>query len=297
MKVFITGATGWIGAAVTTELIEAGHSVTGLARSDSSVDTLTALGAEAYRGHLDDLPTLRRAAEKSDAVIHLANKHDFAHPEISNAAERSAVETIGEALAGSHRRFLLASGAPGGLGRVANENDVSAHHGIASMRGGSENRALEFLEKGVGVTGIRFAPTVHGFGDHGFISTIVSIARDSGVSAYIGDGENLWPAVHRSDAAHLVRLGLESTKPPTILHAMAEEGVPTREIAAAIGRGLGLPTVSIDPSDAGEHFGWIGRFFALDLPVSSSLTRQSLAWSPTGPTLLEDIASGAYFAV
>ncbi|MCU1479895.1 MAG: 3-beta hydroxysteroid dehydrogenase [Subtercola sp.] len=297
MRVFITGASGWIGSAVTDELLANGYEVLGLARSDESAARLEAKGAQVLRGDLDDLSALRSGASDTDATIHLANKHDWAHPDVSNKAEREAVETIGEALAGSNRKFLLASGVAGAVpGRSLTENDASPFHGLESPRGGSENRALEFVEQGVGAVSVRFAPTVHGAGDKGFVKFIVDAAKTSGVSGYIGDGTNHWPAVHRTDAARVVRLGLEKAAPGTLLHAIGEEAIATRTIAEAIGRGLGLPVSSIAPEDAQAQFGMIGAFFGMDIPASSALTRELLGWQPTGPTLIEDLDSGVYFA-
>jgi nucleoside-diphosphate-sugar epimerase len=298
MRVFVTGASGWIGSATVDELLTAGHEVLGLARSDASARALEAKGVTVQRGDLDDLDSLRAGAAASDAVVHLANKHDFANPAVSNRAERDAVQTIGDALVGSDRPFLLAAGVAGfQLDREVVETDASAAHGLDSPRGGAENLALEFAARGVRTVSVRFAPTVHGHGDHGFISVIVDAARRSGVSGYIGDGANRWPAVHRSDAAALVRLGLENAAPGTVLHAVGETGVPTREIAEAIGRGLGLPTASIAPHDAASHFGWIAGFFGLDMTASSERTQQLLGWIPSGPTLAADLADGAYFPI
>lgn len=296
MRVFVTGASGWIGSAVVDELIAAGHDVVGLARSDASASTLEAKGARVHRGDLDDLDSIRAGAADADAVVHLANKHDFEHPEISNRAERSAVEAIGDTLAGSGRAFLLAAGTAGlAQGRSGTESDRSNAHGVNSPRGGSENLGFAYAERGVRAVSVRFAPTVHGTGDHGFIAALVAVARERGVAGYVADGANRWPAVHRSDAARLVALGLERASAGTALHAVAEEGVPTRAIAEAIGRGLDLPATSIEPDDAASHFGWIGAFFARDIPASSAWTRQTLGWTPTGPTLLDDLSAGAYF--
>jgi nucleoside-diphosphate-sugar epimerase len=298
MRVFVTGASGWIGSAAVDELLTAGHEVLGLARSDASARALEAKGVSVQRGDLDDLDSLRAGASSSDAVLHLANKHDFANPAVSNRAERDAVQAIGDTLVGSDRAFMLAAGVAGfQLGRAVVETDASSAHGIDSPRGGAENLALEFADRGVRVASIRFAPTVHGHRDHGFISTIVDAARRTGVSGYIGDGTNRWPAVHRSDAAALVRLGLEKAAPGTVLHAVGETGVPTRQIAEAIGRGLGLPTTSVPAEEAADHFGWIGGFFGLDMTASSELTQQLLGWIPSGPTLAADLADGAYFPV
>jgi nucleoside-diphosphate-sugar epimerase len=296
MRVFITGASGWIGSAAVDELLGAGHEVIGLARSDASATSLDAKGAGLRRGNLDDLDSIRAGADDADAVIHLANKHDFDRPAVSNKAERDAVEAIGDVLAGSDRPFLLASGAAGAAqGREATEKDRSPFHGPDAPRGGSENLAMEYVDQGVRTVVLRFAPTVHGAGDHGFVATLVGVARTKGVSGYVGDGTNRWSAVHRADAGRLVRLGLEKAPAGTLLHAVGETGVPTRDVAEAIGRGLGLPVSSVPPEDAVAHFGWIGTFFAMDLPASSTLTQELLGWTPTGPTLLEDLDGGAYF--
>ena len=296
MRVFVTGASGWIGSAAVDELLAAGHQVVGLARSAASAASLQAKGAQVRCGDLDDLDGIREGAAAADAVLHLANKHDFDNPAVSNQAERAAVQTIGDALTGSGRPFLLASGVAGPApGRTATEDDRSPFHGPESPRGGSENLALEYVDRGVHAVSVRFAPTVHGDGDHGFIAALVAIAREKGFAGYVGDGANRWPAVHRSDAARITRLGLEKAPAGTILHAVAEEGVPTREIAAAIGRGLGVPVAPIEPQDALEHFGWIGRFFAMDLPATSARTQELLGWTPSGPGLMQDLDAGSYF--
>jgi nucleoside-diphosphate-sugar epimerase len=295
MRVFVTGASGWIGSAVVTDLLATGHEVTGLARSDASAAALEAKGAHVRRGDLDDLAGIRAGATAAEAVIHLANKHDFVHPAVSNAAERAAVQTIGEALEGTGRPLLLASGiAALTQGRPATEADPSPFHGPDAPRGGSENLALEFADRGVHPVSLRFSPTVHGTGDHGFIALLTAIAREKGVSGYPGDGTNRWAAVHVSDAARLVTLGLEKAPAGSRLHAVAEEGVPTREIAEAIGRAYDLPVAAIPADDVQDHYGWIGGFFAMDLSATSVRTRELLGWTPTGPTLLEDLAAGAY---
>lgn len=290
MRVFITGASGWIGSAVVDELLAAGHDVLGLARSDASAAAVAAKGATVLRGDLDDLDSLRRGAAEADAVVHLANKHDFAHPEVSNRAERAAVQTLSDALAGSGRRFVFASGL------FAAEGEPVPFAGPDSMRGGAEALAFEYIERGVHPIAARFAPTTHGAGDHGFIRAVADAARRTGVSGYVGDGSHAWGAVHRSDAARLVRLGLESAPAGAKLHAVAESGVPTKEIAEAIGERLGLPVTSIDPERAVEHFGFIGRFFSQGMTSDNTRTRTLLGWEPTGPTLVEDIAAGGYDA-
>ncbi|MGI5241901.1 SDR family oxidoreductase [Dactylosporangium sp. CA-139066] len=295
MRVFVTGASGWIGSAVVDDLLAAGHEVTGLARSDNSAAALEAKGARVRRGDLDDLDSLRAGAEAAEAVIHLANKHDWSNPASSNAAERNAVQTIGDTLAGSGRRFLLASGVAGlSQDRAATEADPSPFHGPDSPRGGSENLALEYVERGVHSVSLRFAPTVHGVGDHGFIAIIGAVARDKGVSGYPGDGSTAWSAVHRTDAARMVTLGLEKAPAGSRLHAVAETAVPSRVIAEALGRAYDLPVASIAPDDVPGHFGFIGGFFAMNLAASSTATQELLGWTPTGPTLVEDIDAGAY---
>jgi nucleoside-diphosphate-sugar epimerase len=296
MRVFVTGASGWIGSAAIDELLAHGYEVTGLARTDSSAAALEAKGATALRGDLDDLTTLARGAGEAEAVIHLANKHDWANPAESNRAERAAVQTIGDVLAGSDRPFLLAAGVAGlAQGRPSTELDPSPAYGPDSPRGGTENLAFEFVDKGVKSISLRFSPTVHGDGDHGFISHLVAAARSAGVSGYLDDGSTGWAAVHRSDAARMIRLGLEQAPAGSVLHAVGETSVLSRDIAAAIGRGLGVPVASIAPEDANEHFGFLGTFFGMDLSSSSVLTQERLGWSPSGPTLMDDLASGSYF--
>jgi nucleoside-diphosphate-sugar epimerase len=295
MRVFVTGASGWIGSATVDELLAAGHEVTGLARSDASAAALAAKGARVRRGDLDDLASIRAGAEDAEAVIHLANKHDWSNMAATVAAERAAVQTIGDVLADTGHPFLLASGVAGlTQGRPAREDDPSPFHGPDSPRGGSENLALEFVDRGVRTVSLRFAPTVHGAGDHGFIAIIAAVAREKGVSGYPGDGTNRWAAVHRSDAARLVALGLAKAPAGARLHAVAEEGVTSRDIAAAIGGAFGLPVTSIAPDDVEDHFGWISTFFSMDLSATSAATRELLGWAPTGPSLVEDLDAGAY---
>jgi nucleoside-diphosphate-sugar epimerase len=306
MRIFVTGASGWIGSAVVPELIGAGHQVVGLARSDAAAAALAAAGAEVLRGTVDDLDSLRRAAAASDGVIHLAFKHDIAFSggfQDAADADRRAVETFGEALAGSDRPFVIASGVLGLVpGRVATERDGRGPASeMAHLSGGPQTRqgtaqlTLSLAAQGVRSSVVRLSPTVHGDGDHGFMATIVGTARAKGVSGYLGDGSNRWPAVHRLDAAHLFRLALEQAPAGSALHAVAEEGVPIRAIAEVIGRQLDLPVVAISPEDAGEHFSWLAGFLAIDSPASSALTRELLGWQPTHPGLLADLDQGHYF--
>lgn len=294
MRVFVTGASGWIGSATTTDLLAAGHEVVGLARSEESAAVVAGLGAEVHRGSLDDLDSLAKGAAGADAVVHLGFHHDFSQMAQAAEMDRRAIETFGDALAGSGGALLIASGTLGlTQGRVATEKDrpdASAHPRIANAA-----LTLALADRGVRPVVVRFAPTVHGAGDHGFIAYIVGVAREKGVSAYIGDGSSRWPAVHRSDAARLVRLATESAPAGSVLHATAEDGVTSRAIAEAIGTGLGLPVVSVPVEQASEHFGWMGMFFGADAPASSAMTRDLLGWTPTGPTLLEDLAEGSYF--
>ena len=292
MRVFVTGASGWIGSAVVPELLGAGHTVVGLARSDASAATIEAAGAEVLRGTLDNLDVLRKGAETADGVVHLAFIHDFSDYQRSVETDLRAVQTLGAALAGSGRPFVNTSGLAGmSFGRPSTERDPV---GDASPRAASERTALGFAEQGVRSSVVRLAPTVHGEGDSGFIATLAGIARDKGVSGYIGDGANRWPAVHRLDAARLFRLALEQAPAGSVLHGAGEEGIPVREIAEVMGRQLDLPVIAVAPEQADEHFGWLGRFLAADIPASSTLTQELLGWRPTGPGLLDDLEAGHY---
>jgi nucleoside-diphosphate-sugar epimerase len=305
MRVFVTGASGWIGSAVVPELIGAGHEVVGLARSDASAAALTRAGAQVRRGTIDDLDTLRSAAAESDGVIHLAFKHDIAFTgDFQGAADadRRAVETFGEALAGSDRPFVLASGLLGlTQGRVATERDgrdpgsAGAHDGGPQARQATAVRTLDLASRGVRSSVLRLPPTVYGEGDHGFMAALVGIARDRGVSGHVGDGSNRWPGVHRLDAAHLFRLALEKAPAGSVLHAVTDEGVPIRAVAEVIGRHLGLPVVSIPREEASEHFSWLGGMIGIDAPASSALTRELLEWQPVQPGLIDDLDKGHYF--
>ena len=290
MRVFVTGATGWVGSVVVGELVGAGHQVTGLARSDEKAAALAAAGAQALRGTLDDHDALRSAASAADAVIHLAFNHDFSKFAENAEQDRRAIETLGDALEGSDRPLLVTGGvallAPG---RVATEADVPPSDPSYPRKSEAAARAL--AERGVRATTLRLSPSVHGVGDHGFMAILIGLAREKGVSAYIGDGLNRWPGVHRLDAGRLYRLVLEQGATEPAYHAVADEGVAFKDIAEVIGRQLGLPV----ESRAADHFGWFAGFAGLDMPASSARTRSLLGWEPTGPDLLTDIDQPGYY--
>jgi nucleoside-diphosphate-sugar epimerase len=277
---------------VVAELISAGHQVLALARSDASARALESAGVQVHRGDIDDLDSLRTGARVANGVIHLAFKHDFTDYAGAAQTDKNAIETLGAVLAGSDRPFVVTSGLAGfSLGRPMTEDDPASP---GSPRF-SEQAALEFASRGVRVSVLRLPPSVHGEGDHGFVPRLIDIARDKGVSAFPGDGANRWPAVHRHDAARLFRLALESAPAGTRLHAIGDEGVPVRDIAAVIGRHLGVPVTSVAPESAAEHFGWLGTFFSLDVPASSTQTRELFDWQPTRQGLLADLEEGHYF--
>ena len=297
MRVFVTGATGYIGSAVVRELLGTGHQVVGLARSDAAAAALIAAGAAVHRGDLSDLDSLRDGAAAADGVIHTAfnNFSETTDMAASVQADLRAVETIGTALKGSAKPFVVTSVTflLARLGRLGTEEDVSD---TAVPRAAAENAAIALAERGVRSSVVRNALSVHGEGDtRGFVSSLIGIARAKGVSAVVGDGANRWPAVHRLDAARLYRLAVEAAPAGSRLHGAAEEGVPFKAIAEVIGRHLNLPTVSIAAEDPGAHFGFLSAFASADNPTSSALTQQSLGWRPEGPGLIADLEQGHYF--
>ena len=300
MRIFVTGASGWIGSAVVAELLANDHEVVGLARSDASAEAITAAGGEVRRGDVGDLDVLRDAAAESDGVVHLAFRHEIAFTgdfETAVVSDRAAIEALGEALAGTDRPLAIASGVAGlNPGTLATERDRPEPSPGAGGRILNERVALALAERGVRSISVRFAPTVHGHGDNGFIAITVAADRAAGTAAYIGDGTNRWPAVHRSDAARLVRLGIEGAPAGSVLHAVGEQGVPIRDVAEAIGRGLDLPVTSITTEQAEAQFGFLAGFLALEMPASNDLTRELLSWEPSGPGLVADLDAGHYFA-
>jgi nucleoside-diphosphate-sugar epimerase len=304
MRVFVTGASGWIGSALIPELTNAGHEVVGLARSDPSASGLAAAGVTVQRGDLDDLDLLRRTAAESDGVVHLAFNHEWMRNgdfEGAASSDRRAVEALGDALAGSGRPLVIASGAAGiTRGEVATEQDGHGEPPAAlpaplRIRRSTAEYVLSLASRDVRGSIIRLAPTVHGAGDRGFMATLVRIARNAGVSGYIGDGSNRWPAIHRLDAARLFRLALENAPAGSTLHGVAEEGIALKDIAETIGRHLGVPVASVPSDNSEEHFGPLAGLIGTDSPVSSAHTRALLGWQPTHAGLIDDLDQGHYF--
>ncbi|HEY4306352.1 MAG TPA: SDR family oxidoreductase [Gemmatimonadaceae bacterium] len=296
MRVFVTGATGFIGSAIVKELLAAQHTVLGLARSDASADALAATGAEVHRGSLEDVDSLRRGAENADGVIHTAFIHDFSNMTLAGQCDLAAIQVMGDVLAGSNRPLVISSGTALVAGNgIATEDRRANTQGGGSHRVKSEDAIDELATRGVRGSVIRLSPTVHGKGDHGFVPHLINIAREKGAAAYVGDGMNRWPAVHRLDAARLFRLALEKGTAGARYHGAAEEGIPTRTIAETIGRHLNVPVVSKSGDEVAPHFGWIGIFFSLDCPASSAWTRAQLGWTPGEPDLIDDLDQGHYF--
>ena len=286
MRVFVTGASGFIGSAIVQELLSAGHQVVGLARSEASASSLAKAGAKVLKGSLEDLESLKRGAADSEAVIHAAFIHDFSKYETAAATDKTAIEAISSALAGTNRPFVVTAGLGGFTpkNRLIDEDDAAP-----SFPRASETAAIAAADLGVRVSVIRLPPSVHDKGDHGFVPALITIAREKGVSAYVGDGSNVWPAVHRLDAAHLFRLALEKGMSGSRYNGIADEGIPVREIAEVIGRHLNIPVVSISSEEAAGHFGWMSRFIVLNAPSSSLKTREQLGWQPTHPGLIDDV--------
>lgn len=297
MRVFVTGATGFVGSAVVQELLRAGHQVLGLARSDAAAQALTDVGAGVHRGSIEDPESLTSGAQQADGVIHMAFIHDFSRFEENCEKDRQAIGVLGAALKGTNKPLIVTSGtatARVNTGRLVTENDLADPHG-QNFRVASDLAVAKLAEQGVRVSLVRLPPSVHGEGDHGFVPLIIAMAREKGESAYPGDGENCWPAVHRFDAARVFVLALEKGAQNAIYHASAEEGVPFREIATMIGKHLNLPVVSKNAQETAAHFGWFTHFASLNNPTSSQITRDVLGWKPEQQDLLTDIDTAGYF--
>jgi nucleoside-diphosphate-sugar epimerase len=297
MRIFVTGATGFIGSAIVRELRQAGHDVVGLARSDAAAETLANAGATAHRGDLSDPASLAAAARACDGVIHTAFIHDFTRFDASVATDRAAVTALLDALEGTDKPFVTTSVTAllSSAGRIGTERDVAIQGSTHTQRAAAEAMVLAAADRGVRTSAVRLPPSVHGAGDYGFVPMLIATARRTGFAGYVGDGANRWPAVHRFDAARLYRLALENAAPATVLHAVAEEGVPMRAIAETIGAGLGLPVRSLTPEEGSAHFDWFVHFIAMDNPASSAITRETLGWTPQQPELLTDMRENGYF--
>ncbi|MBV8253558.1 MAG: SDR family oxidoreductase [Chitinophaga sp.] len=296
MRVFVTGATGFVGSAIVKELITAGHQVVGLARNASAAEALTQAGAQVHSGAIDDLDSLRAGVAAADAVIHTAFKHDFSKFEENCEVDRQAIRAMGTALEGTDKPFLITSGT--GLlssDEMAVESQGPSVFGRSFPRVATEEAAMALQERGIKASLVRLPPSVHGSGDHGFVPHLINLAREKGVAAYIGEGDNRWPAVHRLDAGRLYRLILESGATEPRYHAVAEEGVPFRDIATVIGRRLEVPVVGKSTAEASQHFEWFIHFATMHNPSSSRRTRELLGWKPQQPELLADVDSSAYF--
>jgi len=288
MRIFLTGATGFIGSAIIPELIDAGHQVLGLTRSDAGAEALTAAGAEPHRGNLEDLESLRSGAAKADGVIHCGFNHDFSQFQKNCDDDHKAIEAMGEVLLGSNRPFVVTSGtaiAANQDGKPSTEDGPTASW---NPRAASEAAVKGLTERGVNTSVVRLAQ-IHDTRKQGLVPYVHAVAREKRVSAYIGDGGNRWPAAHVSDTARLYRLAFEKAEPGAIYHAVDEEGVSMKVIAEALGRGLKVPVISIKPEQAEAHFGWLSRFAGHDMPSSSLITQQKLNWKPTGPGLIADL--------
>ena len=295
MRIFLTGATGFIGSKIIPELLAAGHTVLGVTRSDDGARALEAAGVDVHRGSLEEPNTLRDGAAKADAVIHTAFDHNFANFAANCEKDRQVIKAMGSALRGSNRPLLITSGTGMGStpGKAATEDVFNTEH--PNPRKASELEGAAQLDAGVAVSVVRL-PQVHDTFRQGLISPLIAVAREKGVSGYFGDGQNRWPAAHVLDVARLYRLAIEQCKPGTRYHAVAEQGIPARDIAQVLGKGMDLPVKSIPASDAAEHFGWLGGFVGLDMLASSEWTQKALGWHPTGPTLLEDLSQMDYSA-